>query len=267
MKKLIFAAAAIAAGVAMADVTSSNVVGYSTVDVSNQYTMIGLNWETVGAAEMAINDLFGKDQLVAGANVNAADQIQVWNGTEFEVYFFKAKKTSGAGKFTYENSWVKSSAATVPTTDTIPAGTGFWFKRYGDTNRTLVLNGGVKGVTNEKAITSTYTMMGSAFPCDVILNGTDTNPSLFDWKNCSCAGANVNAADQIQVWNGTEFEVYFFKAKKTSGAGKFTYENSWVKSSAATVPTTDTIPAGKGFWYKRYGETTTKLVENSPIAK
>ena len=56
MKKLMFAAAAIAAGVAVADVTSANVVGYQnqTMELVNS-TMAGGSFVTVGST----NQKFG----------------------------------------------------------------------------------------------------------------------------------------------------------------------------------------------------------------
>ena len=59
MKKLMFAAAAIAAGVAVADVTSANIVGYQQVNVQNQgNTMIAPTFANVGiTGKFNLNDI------------------------------------------------------------------------------------------------------------------------------------------------------------------------------------------------------------------
>ena len=229
--------------------------------------MVALNWESVDGKGIEINKIFAPEGLVAGQTVGLSDQIQVWNGSSFDIYFYRVHKTNNPNKFTYDTCWVKTTAIGTPTTDTIPASTGFWFKRYGTTDRILTVSGGVKATTNEKAITSDYTMMGSAFPCDMVLNGTVEKPSMFDWAACATPGQTVGLSDQIQVWNGEAFDIYFYRVHKTNNPNKFTYDTSWVKTTAIGTPTTDTIAPGKGFWYKRYGTTTTKLVETSPIAK
>lgn len=48
MKKLMFAVAALAAGVACAEITSANVVGYQTTDLAAGYTMTGPSFINVG---------------------------------------------------------------------------------------------------------------------------------------------------------------------------------------------------------------------------
>lgn len=49
--------------------------------------MVALQWETADGKDVKINDIFSSEGLVAGATINAADQIQVWNGTSFDTYF------------------------------------------------------------------------------------------------------------------------------------------------------------------------------------
>ena len=86
-------------------------------------------------------------------------------------------------------------------------------------------------------------------------------------KDALIEGATMNTADQIQVWDGKQFDIYFYKAKKTSGAGKFTAGPAWVSLSATTTVTLDTIPAGKGFWYARPDTASAgTLIEKSPLA-
>ena len=61
-------------------------VGYSTVGVSNDYTMVALNWESVDGKGIEINKIFAPEGLVAGQTVGLSDQIQVWNGSSFDIY-------------------------------------------------------------------------------------------------------------------------------------------------------------------------------------
>ena len=81
------------------------------------------------------------------------------------------------------------------------------------------------------------------------------------------AGNGATSSDQIQVWDGEKFDVYFYRAKKTTNP-KFTAGPAWVNANSAGVVTTDVVPAGKGFWYARPDDKTAGTLEQaSPIAK
>ena len=228
--------------------------------------MIAFNFQPLdGSEEISIQDFVqNKEVLVAGTAVANSDQIQVWDGSKFEIYFYKAKKTSGAGKFTAGPAWVKPSAATTVSTDTIKRGSGVWFARpTTESAGSITVSGSVNAAAKTHNILAGYNMISSAFPVDMPLNN-----GPIDWVACGAvAGTAVANSDQIQVWDGSQFEVYFYKAKKTSGAGKFTNGPAWVKPSAATTVATDKIPAGKGFWYARPDTASAgTLIEKSPLA-
>ena len=62
MKKLMFAAAAIAAGVAMADISSSNIVGYQNKDVSRLLSNQIVTFEKVGGEGSDITEFYPVDE-------------------------------------------------------------------------------------------------------------------------------------------------------------------------------------------------------------
>ena len=267
MKKLIFAAAAIAAGVAMADVTSSNVVGYQNIAINPGFNMIAFNFQPMdGTEDIKIADFVqNKDELVAGTNTGDSDQIQVWDGSTFTTYFYKAKKTTMPGKFTQGPAWVKNGATTTITTDTIKRGSGVWFARPTDkTAGEITVSGAVNAASKTHDIGAGFNMISSAFPVAMKLNG-----GLIDWvESGAIAGTNTGDSDQIQVWDGSTFTTYFYKAKKTTMPGKFTQGPAWVKNGATTTVSEDTIPAGKGFWYARPTDKEAgTLIEKSPLEK
>ena len=81
------------------------------------------------------------------------------------------------------------------------------------------------------------------------------------------AGTAAGNSDSIQVWDGTKFNVYFYRMYKSNQPNKFTLGPAWVSSAVNNTPTTATIPAGKGFWYARPSDKSAgTLVEKSPIA-
>ena len=265
MKKLMFGLAIAAVGSAFA-VESSNVVGYQNIAINPGFNMIAFNFQPLdGTENISIQDFVqNKDVLVAGTGAGTSDQIQVWDGSKFSVYFYKAYKASNPGKFTYGPAWVSTTAASTPTTDTITRGSGVWFARPTTSEAgSITVSGSINATAKTHDIAAGFNMISSAFPTDMALNN-----GPIDWVTCGAvAGTGAGTSDQIQVWDGSKFSVYFYKAYKASNPGKFTYGPAWVSTTAASTPTTDTIPAGKGFWFARPSTSEAgTLIETSPLA-
>ena len=227
--------------------------------------MIAFNFQPMDndQDEISIQDFIGnKDDLVAGATAASSDQIQVWDGTRFSIYFYRAY-SSKIPKFTLGPAWVASSKNSVPTTDKIKRGSGVWFARPTDKAAGVItVSGAINAASKTHDILAGFNMISSAFPCDFKFND-----GPIDWETCGAvAGATAASSDQIQVWDGSKFSIYFYRAY-SSKIPKFTLGPAWVASSKNSVPTTDTIPAGKGFWYARPSTASSgTLVEKSPIA-
>ena len=228
--------------------------------------MIAFNFQPVdGSEDISIQDFVNnKGDLVAGTVAGNSDQIQVWDGTKFSAYFYKAKKTTMPGKFTDGPAWVSTSAASTPTTDTVKRGSGVWFARPTTAAAgSITVSGAINAASKTHDIAAGFNMISSAFPVDMALNN-----GPIDWVACGAvAGTVAGNSDQIQVWDGSQFSAYFYKAKKTTMPGKFTAGPAWVSTTAASTPTTDTIPAGKGFWYARPSTSEAgTLIQTSPLA-
>ena len=241
--------------------------------------MIAFNFQPVdGSEDFAItNFISNTGDLVAGATAGVSDQIQVWDGTKFDVYFYRAYKATNPNKFTLGPAWVKNGALGVVTTDTIPRGAGVWFARPSTApeNGVITVSGAINATAYTHDIAAGFNMISSAFPVDMPLNtltaaenGGVAQTCPIDWAACGAvAGATAGVSDQIQVWDGSAFTVYFYRAYKATNPNKFTLGPAWVKNGALGVKTPDKIPAGKGFWYAR--PSTSKagtLIEASPLA-
>ncbi len=226
--------------------------------------MIALNFQPLdGTEEMAISNLVtDTSALVAGNDATTADQIQVWDGTKFDVYFYRANKTT-TPKWTKGPGWVKAGAIANLTGDTLKRGQGVWFARPATAQAgNITITGSVNAAPKTHDISAGFNMISSAFPTDFVLNGGNIN-----WADCGAvAGNDATTADQIQVWDGSKFDVYFYRANKTT-TPKWTKGPGWVKAGAIANLTTDVIPAGKGFWYARPSTSADgTLVETSPLA-
>ena len=237
--------------------------------------MISLSFQPVdGTEEIAIKDLVqDKSQLIAGNAAAGSDRIQVWDGTKFTTYFYRAKKTTNP-KFLKGPCWVKSTESGAETSDTIPHGAGIWFARPASApaQAQITISGAVNALPFTHEVNPGFNMMASAFPVDVPLNtmqvGDVTQTCPIDWAACGAIAGNAAAgSDRIQVWDGSAFTEYFYRAKKTTNP-KFTIGPCWVKTTESGVKTPYAIPAGKGFWYARPdGKAAGTLIQTSPIAQ
>jgi len=239
MKKLmtIMAACVVAGLVSAQTVTSANIVGYKQVTLQTGFNMISLNWNALGGVQdIAINSLFDPTELAsnltAGATFGSADMIYTYVGG-YTPYFYKA----GSGS----NFWSKVGSGGVPTTDSIPLGSGFWLnKRVGTATLTFA---GEVNVSNSFGFVMEpgFNMVGAAYPVDVALNDSTT----WNWDSAGVqSGATFGSADMIYTYIGG-YTPYFYKA----GSGS----NFWSKVGSGGVPTTDKITLGNGVWYFRRG--------------
>ena len=250
----------------MFGIESSNVVGYQDITINPGFNMIAFNFQPIdGSENISIQSFVGnKSDLVAGTGAANSDQIQVWDGSAFTVYFYRQYKSTNPNKFTLGPAWVKNGAITAPTTDTIPRGSGVWFARPTTSAAGVIkVSGAVNAAPKTHDIAAGFNMISSAFPATFALNN-----GPIDWVKCGAvAGTAAGNSDRIQVWDGSAFTTYFYRAYKSTNPNKFTLGPAWVKNGAITAPTTDTIPAGKGFWYARPSTSPAgTLVETSPIA-
>ena len=203
-----------------------------------------------------IQDLISNtNDLVAGSAAADSDQIQVWNGTKFTVYFYRAYKSKNPGKFTYGPCWVDGTSATTasePAHKDISRGVGVWFARPSSAKAGVItLSGSIDNKTKNLPINTGFNMIGSAFPVDISVN---SNNCPIVWSECAVAGSAAADSDQIQIWNGSKFTVYFYRAYKSKNPGKFTYGPCWVDGTSATTasePAKLTIKSGEAFWYAR----------------
>ena len=116
----------------LADVASQNVVGYTDITVKPGFNCISLNFDAVGGGGISIQDLISTNNLIAGTGVGSSDRIQIWDGTQFTTYFYRAYKANNPGKFTIGPCWVAANSASVKAELTLHAGEGFWYARPTD---------------------------------------------------------------------------------------------------------------------------------------
>ena len=132
----------------MADgVESANVVGYEQVTLSEQWTILGVNFTAVdGTNSISLQDAVPYVAgMTKGNKVNESDQIQIQDGAGGYNTYFMSNGLNAKGNKTIaglEGKWTTAagSEAYLPVTASIPAGKGAWFYRKGSTDFEITIS-------------------------------------------------------------------------------------------------------------------------------
>ena len=231
---------------------------------------MGLCFESVSGGAMDINTAIpyadGMTKAMAAAN---ADNLQIMGSDGgYKIYFLSngqyGKATAPSYNAELDGMWVKT--ANVACTDTIPAGSAFWYvsRAAKTTPHTITVAGGVLANTATDPVTcaATYTLFGNPYACDVPLNDN----VVVTGGTSAMAAAN---ADNLQVMGSDGgYKIYFLSngqyGKATAPSYNAELDGKWVKT--ANVACTDTIPAGGAFWYVSRNQSNTVSIKN-PIAE
>ena len=267
MKKLMIAASvALCAAVGFGDIASENIVGYNTVNIHMQYTLLAVNFESVAGGEISIQDALPVvEGMTQGGDDSTADNIQIMNAAGgYDIYYLSNGK---AGRNTYPETvgkWVSPSDKSVPTTAKIKAGTAFWYvspAASSEKSYNITIAGQVLAKAfDTKDITMSYTLVASPYPCAIPLNGgvEVESPTL---------SGDDSTADNLQIMNEDGgYDIYYLSNGK---AGRNTYPETvgkWVSPADKSVPTAATFPIGKSAWFVSQSGAGSITFKN-PIAK
>ena len=253
------------AGIALAGgVESANIVGYQEVTLTAKNTILGVNFTAVDGSNISLQDAIPyAEGMTKGANISAADQIQIQTSTGgYDIYYMSnGKDAKGGTVANLEGKWAKGGT-TAPTSITIAPGTAFWFVRQSIENPlTIKIAGGVSllAQTNE-GINLQYKHIANPYPTALPLN--DGIPYVQGMTK----GANISAADQIQIQTSTGgYDIYYMSnGKDAKGGTVANLEGKWAKGGTTTA-TDATIPAGKGAWFCRKGSADFDIVIARPF--
>ena len=159
---------------------------------------------SVGSDTVAIQDMLKSSAPAVGFSKRTTDavQLQVWSGSTYTMYYYLSdayiedldKEVEG---------WAKGSGDYADAT--IAPGTGYWYK-VPTANSTFNLPGQVLDAASvsKDVYTSKLNLVGSPYPVVLDLkNLTTTVPAKpYSQRNA--------AALQLQVWNGTNYTLYFY---------------------------------------------------------
>ena len=271
MKKLVAAACALAAGLALAEVESANVVGYQefTFPAGQQMTMFGIMFDGVGGTEMTVQDIFAdRSVFTGGASRAYADQILYWTGTTYHVLYLNQSANVSRNGFWCNGGtppaggdWGSNNAKC---THVVQPGDAFWVKRYDTTGAITVKMVGqvVVGQDGSKSVSISegMTLVGMPFTAPFIPNPdkVDASKSKIDWEALGCVGGSSRAyADQLTFWNGSNYHVLYLN--KSANATRNGYwcnggtppSGDGLSWGGNNAPSTVVYVPGGAFWYKR----------------
>ena len=201
---------------AAVEAVESDVVGYTTTQLTSKFTLVGINFSSLsGKNTIPINE------VITGDFANG-DQLQIQDGDGgYIVLEWK------------EDGWYGLSAST-PASVEVTRGTGVWIvAQSASTNNPVKAQ--LKGAVNlSDEMTSEfgqrYVIASTGLPVD-----TGVNSPLFKWTNLA-------DKDQLQIPDGTGGYVVL-EWRDADGDGQY----HWYGLSAST-PATVLIPKESAFW-------------------
>ena len=223
------------------------VVGYNTVDApaAGKFKAFAVQFEGVGeTTAIAIPNLFACDNPKGAANGNLTtpDKIWLWDtdANDWVKYYYRKVGTAAAV------GWCKLGETSV-TTDTVSNGdTVFFYRGSGATATTLTLAGGVKSfvasASYDAPAAGKFKFIGYPWPSAMQISKFDT----YQGAPKGAANGNLTTPDKIWLWDtdANDWVKYYYRKVGTAAAV------GWCKLGETTV-TTDTIPAGEGFFFYR----------------
>ena len=194
----------------------SDVVGYTTVELTTKFTLVALNFSSLEG-----NETIPVNEVISGDFVNG-DQLQI-------------QDTEGGYTILYwknNNGWYGAGTDTIPATLEVARGTGMWVVSQTaseETPLTVQLAGAVN-LTDTLNITdfgNRYLIASSGLPVNTTVNG-----NLFVWEN-------MTDGDQLQLPDGEGgYTILQWRDGHWYGAG----------AGNNNPPATLVIPKESGFW-------------------
>jgi hypothetical protein len=269
MKKLMFAAAVAAAGLAFG-IESANTVGYTTktIDAGN-YMMIGVQFDTTAGTVMKAAEAFQLDkapqawaspddeECISGWYVNAPC-LKIPKGTVDKLYtdLYYASDAYDMDDGQFYKDWATEDGIRVKNVS-LRAGYGVWIKA-GNEDLTVTISGQVKASASDTfSGEAGYNLMRLPYP--VALNAADSKinwglstQAIQAWASPDdeeCISGWFANAPCIKIPKGTVDKLYtdLYYAKDAYDLDDGNFYEGWATEDGIRVKDA-VIPVGMGFW-------------------
>jgi len=206
-------------------------------------------------AHFTLASVFGATNQngLTGGSSTSADQIQIFNGTGYQTYFYKSQGVLGGTGWRSTNSISADVSSTV-----IYPTSGILIVNNQATAESVVISGAVKTGQTSIQVTSGFSLLGNVYSAGMTLG----NANLYTGDPLTgLAGGTSTSADQVQFWNGTGFNTYFYKTQGVLG-GTGWRSTSSISADASTTP----IPVGAALFISRSGAPFTWIAPQFPAS-
>jgi hypothetical protein len=196
--------------------TGSPTTAQTQVVVGDQVEILPAN--TLGS-------LFGTNSVPfqTGSSANAADNVYLFNGNSWDVYYNNG------------TNWKKSGSLANQNNTVVLPDRGMFILRRATSALNITFLGTVASTTEKTDFTGPgSTFRSNRFAVDTTLLNLGLQ-SLPSWQ----AGTSASAADNVYLWNGSSWSVYFWNG------------SHWRKSGSLSNQDTQTIPTGTAMFVVR----------------
>ena len=270
MKKLVTAACALVAGMAMAQVQSANTVGFTTTANvgAGKFALGAIQFQNTTGASANINDILtcsvatpdydAEDNYIDGWYQDAA-QIQIRVGDGYMIYYYCSQAETYdpvADEYDYIPGWTNMSGNWLDDV-TIAPGIGVWFKGPVGSAADFTVAGQVNGAATAAISGATgFNLLANPFPEGFNLNDGKVDFGLTGTPDYDAEDNYIdgwyNDATQIQIRVGEGYMIYYFCSQAETydpDKDEYDYIPGWTNMSGNWVDDVD-IPVGAGFWIK-----------------
>ncbi len=166
---------------------------------------------------------------LGSGNSSSADQILRWNGTGYDIYYYQ---TSGIGGIGWRKAGFPSTDASA---SVIYPEDGVIVQRSQSAAVPVVLMGAVKTGQTSAPVQNGINFVGNIYAAAMTL----ASSGIYTGNNTTgLAGGNSSGADQLLIWNGTGYDIYYYQ---TSGIGGIGWRKAGFPSTDASATS---IPVG-----------------------
>lgn len=171
--------------------------------------------------------IFGLENTAGllGGSVLTADQVQFWNGEGYNSYYYQTAGIGGTG-------WRKIGDQSTDASQTIiRPDQNVVIKRVGGAGVSLVVSGWVKTGQASFDIVSGFNFLPNPYSTPMSL----ASSGLYKGDAATgVSGGNVTTADQVMLWNGSNYETFFYQTTGLGGTG-------WRKVGAQSTDASETV--------------------------
>jgi len=256
-------AAGLVAAAATADVESTNMVGYRTLDITKgNFNMISVTWDACGGGALDFNQLLAgplANGLQGGSgylgNVGDADQLRIWNPATSDYKFYYLYDSEGYASG-WDGRWIEESTG-VPAEEPFAKGAACWLlSNSGSGTLALLQSGQVPEAASVSfgVVSGNLNMLASPYPAPFALNGAGAPANLLALgaQGGSLHLGNVGDADQLRIWNPATSDYKFYYLYDSAGYASG-WDGRWIEESTGE-PTEAPLPPGTAFWYLSNGD-------------